>query len=195
MPIVVDVNNVLHVTGVLPPELAGPDEAQLAALIANSRFQREPTCLVCDGPSRGRPTGEAGCIVFHYAGSRTSADAVIARIVAACTAPKNLTVVSTDRAVVKNARRRKCPTLSASEFLEILAQDHAASKPQGSRSSVGKSKEWQSRHCTLTPEQVQGWLVYFGLNDPACIESLKQSARSGPAHRRPKDPRTPRRLD
>ena len=49
MPTLVDAYNVLHVVGVLPPELAGIDLEELAALLEGSRFGREEVLLICDG--------------------------------------------------------------------------------------------------------------------------------------------------
>lgn len=190
MPLVVDVNNLLHVTGVLPPEIAGIDEAGLADLIGQSRFQRDATCLVCDGPSRGRPTADVGSVVFRYAGSRSTADSEIARIVDSSTAPRRLTVVSGDRAILKHAKRRRCPTLGAVEFLEILARDHATME----RDSRGSRSRSRPHIDPLTQEQIHAWKVYFGLDDPKKVEALKLSARDGPAHRKPHDRRTPRKL-
>ena len=41
MPLLIDAYNVLHVVGVLPPDLAGIDLEELAILIAKSRFRGE----------------------------------------------------------------------------------------------------------------------------------------------------------
>ncbi len=190
MPLVIDVNNVLHVTGVLPPEIAGLDEASLAELIGRSRFQREPTCLVCDGAPRDRPTTDLGQVVFHYSGSRSTADAQIARIVDACTAPRSMTIVSSDRAVLKHAKRRRCRTMTASDFLSALANDHLAA----GRTSTRSGSKTRPQIDPLTPEQVRAWRAYFGLDDPKLIEEIKRSAREGPAHKKPHDRRTPRKL-
>ncbi|HMN97297.1 MAG TPA: NYN domain-containing protein [Phycisphaerales bacterium] len=59
MPLIVDTYNVLHVTGVLPPALAGLDVDRLAVLIAQSRYRWETTWLVCDGarPAAWRARG------------------------------------------------------------------------------------------------------------------------------------------
>ena len=194
MPLIIDVNNLLHITGVLPPEIAGLDEAGLADLIGQSRFQREATCLVCDGPARGRPTDDAGSVVFHYAGSGSTADAVIAKIVDACTAPRRMTVVSSDRAILKHAKRRRCPTISANEFLEILARDHAAAGRGARGAARARGSNARPQIDPLTQQQIHAWKVYFGLDDPKKLDALKQSAREGPAHRKPHDRRTPRQL-
>ncbi len=47
--LLVDTYNVLHVTGVLPPELAGLEPMGLAELIARSRYRAREARLVCDG--------------------------------------------------------------------------------------------------------------------------------------------------
>ena len=73
MPILIDANNTLHVTGVLPAEIAGVDEAGLASLIARSRYGRDVVCLVCDGAPRARPLGPIHGVQLLYSGSRQSA--------------------------------------------------------------------------------------------------------------------------
>ncbi|MSQ90461.1 MAG: hypothetical protein EXS01_03590 [Phycisphaerales bacterium] len=194
MPLVIDVNNLLHVTGVLPAEIAGPDESELAHLIAQSRFQGDAVCFVCDGAPRGRPTSDIGSIVFHYSGTQTSADAVIAKMVDDCTAPRRLTVVSSDRAILKQAKRRRCPTLTSDEFLEILSRDYAK-QVRGTRKGAARSAGLDRTNLDpLTQLQIEAWKKYFGLDDPKNVEALRTAAREGPAHRKPHDRRTPRRL-
>ena len=48
-----DAYNVLHVTGILPPEIAGPDLPALARLVARSRYTDRACWLVCDGAPPG----------------------------------------------------------------------------------------------------------------------------------------------
>ncbi len=57
MPLVVDAYNVLHVTGVLPPEIAGLDLNGLADLIEASGLAKDEVWIVCDGmkPMTGAP--------------------------------------------------------------------------------------------------------------------------------------------
>lgn len=191
MPVLIDANNTLHVTGVLPPEIAGVDEGGLAQLINGSRYGSDVVCLVCDGAARGRPLGPIGAVQFIYSGPRQSADAVIARLVTACTAPRSMTVVSNDRAVKKHASRRRCRVLAADEFLATLAQDHLR---RARASSEGRAGAIRPRTATVSPEQVEAWKAYFGLADPASLEALKRASREGPAHRKPHDRRSPRQL-
>ncbi|MSR29287.1 MAG: hypothetical protein EXS03_06920 [Phycisphaerales bacterium] len=189
MPILVDANNALHVTGVLPPDIAGVDEAGLAALVNGSRYASDVVCFVCDGAPRGRPTVATGAVQFVYSGARLSADAVIGRLVDACTAPASMTVVTNDRAVARHAARRKCKGLSADEFLAALARDYESRLGGSSYRRLSRPK-----FAALSSAQVEAWKAYFGLADPASLERLAASAREGPAHKKPHDRRTPRAL-
>lgn len=49
MPLIIDVYNVLHTTGILPPDIAGLDVEGLRKLIAISRYRDQYSLLVCDG--------------------------------------------------------------------------------------------------------------------------------------------------
>ncbi len=192
MPLIIDVNNLLHVTGVLPAEIAGPNEQEMADLVLQSRFRGEAICFVCDGPARGRPRDDIGTIVFHYAGAGVTADSVIAQMVEDCTAPRRTTVVSGDRAILKHAKRRRCPTITSDEFLEMLSRDYS-SRARSHRKTAAIVN--RATIDPLTQEQIDAWKRYFGLDDAAQIESLARAAREGPAHKKPHDRRTPRRLD
>lgn len=123
MPLLIDANNVLHVTGVLPPHLAGPDLAGLSALVARSRWRSDGVVFVCDGAPRPDEDVAAGHHRVLWSGPGREADAVIAEQVERSSAPRTLTVVSSDRAVTRHAARRRCRTLTAEDFLARLAED------------------------------------------------------------------------
>ncbi len=192
MPLIIDANNLLHVTGVLPPDIAGPSEVELVGLILQSRFQHEAICFVCDGPARGRQRADIGSVVFHYAGAGVTADAVIAQMVEDCTTPRRLTIVSSDRAILKHAKRRRCATIECDEFLGMVSRDYAKrTASKGRRVALVD----RSTIDPLTQSQIDAWRRYFGLDEPAQLDALKRAARAGPAHQTPHDRRTPRRLD
>ena len=132
--ILVDTYNVLHVTGVLPPELAGPSPRDLAVLIAQSRWGHRDAWLVCDGaPPGSRKSGGVirqrvpgvDRVTLVFAGPGRDADSAIERHIERDSAPKSLLVVSSDRRILKAARKRRAITLTSESFLERLAQDHA----------------------------------------------------------------------
>jgi uncharacterized protein YegJ (DUF2314 family) len=126
MTILVDAYNVLHVVGVLPPELAGIDVPGLADLIATSRYRGRAVLLVCDGRPAPGARDRIGRVAVAYAGPSFAADDVIAAMIARSPAPRRLTVVSSDRAIARAARRRRCRVLASPRFLAQLARDRRA---------------------------------------------------------------------
>jgi len=147
MELLVDTYNVLHVTGALPPELAGPDVPALADLLAQSRWRRNPVILVCDGtpPPGQQGYGWSGVRVV-YSGHQRSADDVIEQLIDASTAPRRLLVVSSDRRIQRAGRRRGCQILDSHTFLIRIAgdvQQMVARRPAAGPAIPHKStKEW-----------------------------------------------------
>jgi hypothetical protein len=177
MPLLIDTFNVLHVTGVLPPDLAGLDIDGLAGLIAASRFGQEHAWLVCDGtPPAARPRHRER-IQCSWAGPGRSADDLVVAFVERSTAPRRLTVVSSDRDLGRRARRRGAKTLSSEEFLSRLAADHRLGRsPAGERArrmAMGPSPRGA---VPLDADEVERWLATFGLPD-----DLRRVAASVPA--------------
>ncbi len=123
MPLIIDTYNLLHVVGVLPPDLAGLGIDDLMDLILRSRYRREKTILVCDGekpPNAPRPRDG---IKIHYSGIKRSADDLITHQVQQSSSPRRLIVVSSDREIQRAAAKRRCKVLSSGEFLANLAAD------------------------------------------------------------------------
>jgi len=149
MAILVDAYNVLHTVGVLPPDIAGIDVPALASLIRESRFRQQHTILVCDGkPAPDQTPRRAGNISVRYSGPSLTADEIIIARIRKSFVPKSLLIVSSDRAILREARKRRCRTLTAQEFLAHLADDHEAK-------SVGRKKD-ASREATAAPAKPVG---------------------------------------
>ena len=160
MPLLVDTFNVLHVTGVLPPELAGIDVRGLAELIAASRFGREKVELICDGGTDPPPAAEHhGTVIIRYAGYRSSADALIGAIVRRIANPRAVTVVTADRAVQREARKRRCRVLTSAAFLQLLVDDAAVAD------RAPRTPSAPSPRPPMTDAVVAGWLDTFGISD------------------------------
>jgi predicted RNA-binding protein with PIN domain len=173
MPIVVDAYNVLHVTGVLSPDLAGGDLAELAALIATSRYRRETALLACDGVATAAAAKvREPSVRVAFAGGGRTADDYIATFVQASSAPRSLTVVSSDRAVLKSARRRGCATLTGERFLAQLEADRRSFR--GERDGGKPVAEGMPR------ETLEEWMATFGLD-----EGMRKipASRPGPGSR------------
>lgn len=86
-----------------------------------------------------------------------TADEVIAELVAADTAPRRLTVVSTDRQVRAAARRRRCPVVSSQDFARRLVQP--------ARSGPDEPDEPAEKAQGLTADQTRRWLHDLHLDD------------------------------
>jgi hypothetical protein len=122
--LLIDTYNVLHVVGVLPPDIAGIDTEGLIGLLRRSRYRTTRTILVCDGrPAEGTPQGHFGPVHVRYSAPH-SADDVIIRLIERSSAPKRLIVVSSDRMILRAGRRRRCALLTSGAFLAQLGEDH-----------------------------------------------------------------------
>ena len=123
MPLLVDAWNVLHQTGVLPPDMAGVGLKGLGRLIQGSRWGSGRVLLVCDGTPKGPHAGLPTGMHVAFSGPDREADDLIEAQISASTAPRLLTVVSSDRRIKAAARKRGCKVLTSSAFLERLVRD------------------------------------------------------------------------
>ncbi|MBU3728229.1 MAG: NYN domain-containing protein, partial [Phycisphaerales bacterium] len=188
-------SNILHVTGVLPPELAGPDERGLVDMIRRSRWRGERIWIVCDGGRRASSSQFHDGAVLHHAGPGSDADTVIAKLIETCSHCSSLIVVTSDRRVAAHARRRHCRTMRSEEFLEMLARDctgtpsrgagtstrRATAAPAASRPAAQPAARAPSKPSGDAERndaaQVAAWLAYFGL-----AEDRSKSVEHDAAH-------------
>lgn len=189
MALLVDTYNVLHTTGVLPPDLAGLGVFDLRDLILTSRFRHMPVVLVCDGLGPGvHGADEASTsvdegITIYYAGTHRDADTHIERAVRACTDPHRLNVVSSDRRIMRAARRRRCRLMTSDVFLETLESDWR-------RAGRKAAAPTQAYSIPLDPGSIEWWREYFGL-DPRMSEDEPQATHlPRPVPARPAAPPT-----
>jgi len=157
MPYLIDGNNLTHALG----KADGPsDRSGLCALLAEFGQGRHSVCVVFDGPAPSpaavqQMTPEGLEIVFA---GRRKADDVICERIAACTAPRRLNVVSSDREIRRAARRRRCGSTTSEEFVLVL---YRAARSQARR----RPSEPPEKRRGLGPGQVEKWLREFGLED------------------------------
>ncbi len=164
--IIVDVYNVLHVTGVLPPELAGLDVLGLAELVAMSRYGRQKALLVCDGfgsPTaedaaahailRGREPSAADFQGILFAGRGRDADSLIEHLLARFGGTRTITVASNDRRIARAARGVKSRWIRSDDLLRELAADFARSGRSAQRLRPSSHNEGP-----LTRDEVDRWI-------------------------------------
>ena len=183
MPTLVDAYNVLHVVGVLPPELAGIDLEELATLLTGSRFDRDEVLLICDGVPKPHRVDGDGRIHVRFAGAGTTADELIIHLVRTSSAPRRLTVVSSDREIMEHARRRRAAVLSSESFLTLLAKDHGGKSRSQSDATRGSDETHRPNR-----RQVEEWLELFNVED----DLLDLDAHAPRPSRSSDDPPRPR---
>ena len=161
MELLIDTWNVLHQTGILPPDSAGNGIKGLTRLIGSSRWNRDRTTLVCDGtPSDSCPIGARISVVFT--GPYRTADDEIMHRVSVSSAKKSITVVTSDREIIRSIKAAGAQHLGSAAFLQMLVDDH--NTPQSKK---------VHRPTGLTEQGAAEWKERFGLDDAAVEELLK----------------------
>lgn len=167
MPIILDTFNVLHTVGVLPPDLAGIDVQGLVGLLKSSRYRDEKVILACDGKPQPDLIIREPNMTIRFSGPGNPADDLIGQLVRASTAPRRLIVVSTDHAVQRTARKRRCQVLTSEAFLAQLAEDAKIKIDPASAPSP------QPKPGHITAEQVERWINVFDIDETRINELLK----------------------
>lgn len=154
--VLVDGNNVMHALRKLGVD-AG--RAALTRLLGDFSVRTGlPAAVVFDGHAPRGPLAEQLAdprVSVRYGESRP-ADDVLGELIAAHTAPRRLTVVSSDRAVQRLGRRRRCRIEEAAVFALRLLEPPPP-KP-------GPVEPPAKRH-GLSGDQAERWLEEFGLSD------------------------------
>ena len=166
MRLVVDGNN--FIMSDLPAAVAGIGEAAMCRLLARSTYAQKvgDVIVVMDGgPNPLRVTSSpVDSVELRLAGHGREADDVIIDLIDACSSPKRLTVVSTDRKVRAAARRRRCRSVTSEQFGHELARLVGRlnrGKPIQAPPADAPAKPTGN----LTEDDVAHWLNEFGIDD------------------------------
>jgi len=158
MELLIDTWNVLHQTGILPPESAGIGTQGLVRLIQESRWKMEKITLVCDGtPSNNAAHGPLVRTLFTGV-SRTADDEII-QLVSTSSATKSLLVITSDRAIIRSIKARGAQHLNSAMFLQTLVEDNSSPKKQKVHRPSG-----------LSPTRAQEWREEFGIDEKVMQE-------------------------
>jgi predicted RNA-binding protein with PIN domain len=116
--------------------------------------------VVFDGPmptaARAAQIGNAA-IEVSYSGPVT-ADAVVVQIIETDSAARRLLVVSTDREIIRAAKRRRAQPMRSEDFWPRVQADLARPDPT--------PDEPQEKEVGLSPDETERWLREFGLDEP-----------------------------
>lgn len=159
MLVIIDGHNLLWSVYKDSHEFDLSTELQLCRLI--SRYLRatgDKGQIVFDGrgPAEKDFFGSVADLEVVFAGVATDADTVIENKISASSAPRDLTIVSSDRRIIKAARAAKATALKSEEFWGML---------KGRLARKQKNEEPPEKQRGLDQAQTQKWLEFFGLDD------------------------------
>lgn len=161
MPILIDAYNLYyHVQSVYAEQEISLTVGAYCRLIEDwSSVSGERVTLVFDG---GVPKelddsiADFSCVKFEFSGRVVTADDVIAEKVTQSTAPKLLTVVSSDNYIRSAAKKRRCKSLSSQEFWLMLAKK-LTRRP--------KKSEPREKRSGMTSADKRYWYEVFGVEE------------------------------
>ena len=154
---IVDGHNLLWAIQGIGQDWRSFGEVQLCHVLARYfRTIADKGEIVFDGagpPEKSRFDNITGLEVF-FSGLAEDADKVIEEKISANTAPKNLTVVSSDRRLRAAAHARKATSIKSQNFWDNLSRrlskKHAPPEPAEKRGG-------------LTESETEQWLRFFGI--------------------------------
>ncbi len=158
MELLIDTWNVLHQTGILPPESAGIGTRGLYALLQRSRWQKERITMVCDGTPSKEAIGRHSMTTV-FTGPSRSADEEIMERVASSSSSRSILVVTSDREIIKSVKANGAQHLNAATFLQTLVDD-----------STSTRKTKIQRPSELSTEKANEWRKMFGITDEVIAE-------------------------
>lgn len=179
MRLLIDGYNLMHAAGRMNRRF-GPDGLRRARLrflnelaINLGVHQASATTIVFDAsslPLNQAPESVCKGMKVIYAIDDEDADTRIERLIAQDSAPRSLTVVSSDRRIRRAAQRRRATSQSSDDFLDFLENLRSRREPCVKTEAGGKDVE-RLRLDRLAPEEVDAWVLEFG--EP--ITSLDQT--------------------
>jgi len=155
--IIIDGHNLLHSIVKLHKDSGQTSDVQLCWII--SRYLKtvsETGEIVFDGtgPRDKSQFDNIENLEVFFAGLGSDADSVIEDKIKANTAPKRLTVVSSDRRLRDSARTRKATAVKSEIFWDNLQKRLNQKKPV---------KEPEAKRSGLTESETRQWLDIFGI--------------------------------
>ncbi len=159
MPVLIDGNNLLHAAQKVGSGEHLVGRSMLCDTLGQwaSRYKQR-VHIVFDGPE---PPAALAAQIGHaklqvsFSGGGVSADEVVIDLVEADSAARRLLVVSSDRAIVRVAKRRKARPMKAEAFWLRVERDLARPWPA--------PMEPEEKRRGQSPDATDAWLDEFGL--------------------------------
>jgi hypothetical protein len=157
MPLIIDGYNLLHSIHKANEDSDAISDIQLCRIVdifLTQTGQKGEIIFDGTGPPDKEKFDNTSKLEVFFAGPGRDADTVIENKIKASTAPKRLTVVSSDRRVLRAAQARRTTTIRSNVFWNNL-------KRQLSRKAA--PKEPVEKHRGLSESETEQWLKFFGL--------------------------------
>ncbi len=157
MPLIIDGHNLLWAVQNAGEQAESISDIQLCWIVGRYLKQTgESGEIIFDGIG---PTDKSGfdniaTLQVLFVGRATDADTVIEQKIQVCTAPRRLTVVSSDRRLRKAAQARKATAVKSEVFWNDVAKQLSRKKT---------AKEPPEKRLGLTESETKLWLEFFGL--------------------------------
>lgn len=159
MPVVVDGNNLLHAARSAEALSLLVGRSMLCDTLARwARRRGERVQVVFDGPAPPAALAEQiakPAIQVTYSGAGISADVVVTAAIEADSAASRLVVVSSDREIIRAAKRRRARPVRSEDFWLAVKRDLSRPEPAAT--------EPEEKLKGIGPEDAQRWLDEFGL--------------------------------
>jgi len=154
--IIIDGHNLLHSTHKVSGDHEMLGELQMCLII--SRYLRrngESGEIVFDGVGPADKSGfeNVSNLEISFAGPGSDADTVIERKIKASTAPKRLSIISSDRRLRRAAQTRKATAVKSEDFWRDVQKRLRRKKT---------AREPIEKRLGLTESETKQWLEYFG---------------------------------
>ncbi len=157
MPFIVDGHNLLHLIQKASEDFGAITDVQLCRIIGEYLRQiNEKGEVVFDGTGPRDKSGfdNISNLEVFFSGLRSDADTVIEDKIKASTAPRRLTIVSSDRRLRIAARKRKATVVKSQVFWDNV-QKQLSRKP--------KAREPREKREGLNEGETELWLKIFDL--------------------------------
>ena len=157
MPVIIDGHNLLHSIHKAQEDSASISDVQLCRIVSRYlTLTREKGEIVFDGTGAPDKSGfnNVDRLEVCFSGLATDADTVIEHKIRASTAPRRLTIVSSDRRLRDAARARRAISIKSEVFWNNLQK-------QFNRKST--IKEPPEKYRGLSESETKQWLEFFDL--------------------------------
>ena len=163
MPYLVDGNNLLGAARDRKLGLPATEEELIRALAAFAHARRASLTLVLDGPRSGRRgaggAGSLGGVIVRYSGAGRTADDLILEMAERSGNPRDIVLVTADRALRAGARGRGCRVMGCAEFAARLSATRSGPAPSAGAEDKplpGDIEEWERYFSSRGPRGSSG---------------------------------------